>query len=242
MVKEKFKLPRSSYDELCKIIKSYGSLTKPASLEEVSKISRIGKTTISDNNAFLMAVGIIEGGNKKTATEKGQKLASALMHDQLLEIANGWRTIIENNDFLNKMILAVRIRKVMETSNFEAHIAYSSGEAKSAKVMTGSRTVIDILRTSGLVKEDGDRVVPAEVDVTQKTSVTAELKSDALIAKAPPLQVATPTGVSLHIEVRIDAKPSELEGLGEKLKDLIKSLSKIDSEQKELVDNAEREA
>ena len=37
MPDDKVKLPRSSYDELCKIIKAYGRISKPASLDEVTR-------------------------------------------------------------------------------------------------------------------------------------------------------------------------------------------------------------
>ena len=68
------------------------------------------------------------------------------------QISSSWRDIVENSEFLNKMVLAVKIRKSMEVSSLESHIAYSAGEAKSKPVMTGSRAVIDILKVSGLIK------------------------------------------------------------------------------------------
>jgi hypothetical protein len=80
MTQEKFKLPRSSYEELCKIINAYGGTSNPASLDDIYKSSGVGKTVISANNKFLLAVEIIEGGVKKSATEKGRKLALALIH------------------------------------------------------------------------------------------------------------------------------------------------------------------
>ena len=69
---EKVKLPRSSYEELCKIIKAYGQLTEPAPLDEISALSTIPRTGVSANNAFLSYAQIIEGGNKKAATSAGR--------------------------------------------------------------------------------------------------------------------------------------------------------------------------
>lgn len=58
------------------------------------------------------------------------------------------------------MRTAVEIRKSMEGSAFEAHIAYSAGEAKSSQVMTGARTVIDILRAAAAVTEKDGQLTP----------------------------------------------------------------------------------
>lgn len=218
---EKFRLPRSSYEELCKIIRAYGRLEKPASLAEVTQVSGIGKTLVSSNNTFLKAVEIIEGGMKKNATDKGRELARALEHDLPEQITKVWREVIEDSDFLSRMVAAVRIRKGMDISSLETHIAFSAGEPKSKSAMTGARTVIDIFRISDLVKEEDDKIVPAEELVRapqEKPVVSAE--------ETAAVDVPTPPGVSLRIDVRIDAKPSELEGLGEKLKSLIESLSK----------------
>jgi hypothetical protein len=114
----------------------------------------------------------------------------------------------------------------MEISSLEAHIAYSAGETKTPNVMTGARTVIDLLLTSGLVREDNDRIIPVEIALGEETITTAEKKSAPSTIKVPTTEVTTQPDVSLNIEVHIDAKPSELDGLGEKLNALIKTLSK----------------
>ena len=239
MAQEKFKLPRSSYEELCKIIKAYGHLDKPASLEAVARPSGIGRSIVSANNTFLSAVEIIEGGKNKIATDKGRKLAQALEHDIPEGITSAWRAIVEGSDFLNKMILAVRIRKGMEIASLEAHIAYSAGEPKAKQVMTGARTVIDILRNSGLVKEEDDRIIPEEITPAAEDIPAQEGKPTPSITKVPTVEVSTPSGVSLHIELRINAKPSELEGLGEKLKILIENLSKNGNKGRKVNEGAE---
>ena len=77
MAEDKFKLPRSSYEEICKIIKAYGRLSQPASLDEVAKLCAMNRTAISANNAFLANIEVIEGGQKKSATQKGRDLAQA---------------------------------------------------------------------------------------------------------------------------------------------------------------------
>ena len=235
MAEDKLKLPRSSYDELVKIIRAYGR-TKEGSNDDIAQLSGIGRTRISANNAFLVGVEIVEGGRKKSPTPKGIELARDLEHESQEEISRAWKKIIEENDFLNKMVQAVSVRKGMEVSQLENHIAYSAGEAKSKEVMTGSRTVIDILRVSELVSENGDRVVPSvsltKVVADPSTIARPIVTQDTVFQKTQEIAIQpvssdkiSPTGVSLHIEVRINANVDELVDLGEKLNLLIRSLS-----------------
>jgi hypothetical protein len=241
MGQEKFKLPRSSYPELCKIIQAYGNLEKPDRLDALTRGSGIGKFTISANAAFLSAVEIIEGGKYKIATDKGRKLAKALEHELSEEIMKAWRTVVEGNEFLNKMVMAVRIRKGMEISSLEAHIAYSAGEQKAQQVMTGTRTVIDILRNSGLVKEANDRIVAEDIIAVEEPVSQPEGKPTKSETELAIREVSKTAGISLHIELRINATPAELEGLGEKLKAMIEDLSKGEAKVENTDENAVQE-
>jgi hypothetical protein len=228
MPDDKLKLPWSSYDELCKIIKAYGRLVKPASLDEVNSLAGVGATVISANNAFLSSINVIEGGKAKVATSKGKELSAALEHNIPDQVQKQWSRIAQENEFLNKMRVAVQIRRSMELSAFEAHIAYSAGEAKSSQVMTGARTVIDILRAAGAVLEKDGQVVPGEPlsaaywpreENEAPASETQELPAGMNLQ--PILGQTGSAGVLVKIELRIDAKPSELEGLGEKIRKLL---------------------
>jgi hypothetical protein len=221
MQDEKVKLPRSSYEELCKIIKAYGRMEKPATLDEVNALAGVGKTVVSANNSFLAFTGLVEGGKAKSATVLGKKLAHALEHEIPEEIQVSWKDVIENSEFLRKMTLALKIRKTMEESAFISHIAYSAGEPKSPSVTTGARTVIDILRESGFVNE-------AEGKLTSTESAS----TSGLVSPAPPYTPPVPGGESprkemgpglmLHIELRIEAKPSDLDDLAPRLKKFLK--------------------
>lgn len=230
MAEDKVKLPRSSYEELCKIIKAYGRLTQPASLDAVSKLCAMGKTVISANNAFLANIGIIGGGKAKSATSKGEDLAKALEHDIPTQIQQNWARVIHENEFLNKMAVAVKIRKTMESSALEAHIAYSAGEAKAGPVMTGARAVVDILRAAGVVREVNGQLVadepigpvmPQAPDVRDQPTAIKPLVSKEIVY---PGGAPSATGISLAIQLRIDAKPGELKGLGIKIKALLREI------------------
>jgi hypothetical protein len=140
------------------------------------------------------------------------------------------------------MVQAVQIRKGMEISSLVSHIAYSAGESKSPQVMTGARTVINILLKSGLVHEDNDQIIPEEISPSEESGTTAEKERAPSTIKLPSTEVSTPPGVSLNIEVHIDAKPSDLDdGLGEKLKALIKTLSSNVPEGEKSGESAEQE-
>ena len=189
MAEEKVKLPRSSYEEICRIVKAYGSVTSAASLDEIQSRSGVGKTVVSANNSFLSATEIIEGGQSKIATQKGRDLAKALTHEIPGEIQKAWDRVVRENGFLNKMALAVKIRKSMDSSTFETHIAYSAGEAKSSQVMTGARAVVDILRAAGVVNEHDGQLIASEPESTQQDDGTLEF---------PVLQGVTSPAIRHH--------------------------------------------
>ncbi|MDF1551542.1 MAG: hypothetical protein P1P84_00705 [Deferrisomatales bacterium] len=228
MAEAKFKLPRSSYEEICKIIKAYGRLKDPSSLDDVAKYCAMNKTAISANNAFLANIELIEGGRAKAATMKGRALAKALEHELPDEMQENWLTVVQDNEFLEKMAAAVKIRGRMESSALESHIAYSAGEAKSGPVMTGARAVVDMLRAAGVVREhDGQLVASAGTSASEQSlhSEGGALQpsgSSEQVQHEVSRQSALPSkGASVHIELRIDAKPSELDGLGEKIRKLM---------------------
>ncbi len=124
---EEFPLPGSSYKELIKIIQGYGRIGTEASLADVAKLTAMNETGISANNRFLIAIGVVKTGKKKAITPIGAELATALEHNLPEEIAARWRAIIDATDFLQKVIAAVRIRKGMDESSLESHVAYSAG-------------------------------------------------------------------------------------------------------------------
>ena len=243
MADDKIKLPRSSYEELSKIIKAYGRYDKPVSLDEISHATGINRTVVSGNNGFLSYIGVIEGARNKQITNPGRILSHALMHEIPEEVEKGWRAIVHENDFLSKMLLAVRIRKGMEVNALQSHIAYSAGLPKNGATSTGARAVIDILRSSGLVSESDDKIVPVESqeERREESSTTSVRLSPTtgnleITSNRPTFEIGrAPTGfggVSINIQLRIDAKPEELDGLGSKLRQLLEDLTPHDDEQK----------
>jgi hypothetical protein len=232
MAEEKFKLPRSSYEELTKIIKAYTHFEKPASLDDISKLTGVHPTVISANAGFLTNLGIIESGAKKTNTEIGKTLGRALEHEMPDEIRMCWRNIVANCDFLDKLLSSIKIRNGMDESTLESHIAYSAGQPKRADMMTGARTIIDILRAAELViAEDGKYVVnskiPEQKNYTQCIPCENVATKDIVPLNQKIIEkigYGNNTVINLNISFNIDCKPDDLENIGKKLKSIINDI------------------
>jgi hypothetical protein len=230
MPDEGFKLPGSSYEELAKVIRAYGHLTQPANLDDVKGVSGIHTTVISGNNGFLLGMGILEGGKKKTLTEKGRSLARALEHEIPEEVEKGWREIVLASEFCQKILSAVAVRNGMDLLTLQSHVAYSAGQPKTSPVMTGARSVIALLQTAGLLREEDGKFIT--VSPEQAAVASGELQVDS------PKPGTTPTpgpriapsvrggdGLSIVIQLQVQCTAAELDTLGPKLRALVKQIA-----------------
>lgn len=231
MSEEKFKLPRSSYEELTKIIKAYAQFQEPATLDDVSKTVGLNPTIISANVGFLVGTEILEGGAKKQPTTKGKSLGRALDHDMPDEIRNHWRVVVQDCDFLTRLVTAVRIRRGMDDATLQSHIAYSAGQPKKSYIMTGTRTVIDILRAAGFLEEKDGKLTAVDQNFSE-----SELRSSAGASTEKPLmdspivfEQRDPPGksfrVNVNIAIKIECTPDNLDGLGARIREVIDDLS-----------------
>ncbi|MBL1268427.1 MAG: hypothetical protein COA87_018175 [Halomonas sp.] len=249
MTAEKFKLPSSSYEELTKIIKAYGHFSAPAELGEVSKLIGMDPTVISRNVGFLLELAILEPGRKKTVTSVGRNLAQALEHEMPDEIRKNWRDIVSETEFLNKLITSIKIRNGMEEGTLQSHIAFSAGQPKKPAVMTGARTVVDILRASELIREQDGKIILAKIE-EESESESEKLKSTASDFHQPtrPLSFVSHPQVSkvvaeesysgnpqikININVTVDCSAEDLDTLGEKLNRIIKDVNRENREDEE---------
>ncbi len=246
MSEKAFKLPGSSYDELTRIIQSYGRSEKPVSLAEVAQVARMNSTVISRNNGFLVSAGIIQGERAKRPTLGGMRLAHALQHENSRETAVIWREIVESTDFLSKMLAAIRVRRGMDVSTFRSHLAYSAGEPKNSITMAGAGAVIEILVRAGLISQNNDQLLPVDAAIYEPnehddTNVEQQDPRPTPISPAGA-HVAPPTGhvnISINIDVSLVVKPSELDGLGARLRRLVDEIasSACDEEDTKIGDN-----
>ena len=232
MSDEGFPLPSSSYKELIKIIQGYGRIAAEASLGDVAKMTAMNETVVSANNKFLIATGVVKGGKKKTITSLGAELASALQHELPDEISAKWRAIVEANDFLHKVIAAVRIRKGMDESSLESHVAYSAGQPKTPVVATGARTVVDIIKAAGLLKDEAGNLIatsPEPRTIPETVEKSFSISDSMLMEDSVQAQVSPATrfgGVQLSIDVTVQCTLNDLTDLGHKLRKVIQDFNK----------------
>lgn len=231
MPDDSFQLPRSSYDELRNIIVAYGHLSEPGSLQDVSEYGGMSTTTVSRNNGFLISTGVLEAGKKKALTKPGTRLADAIEHDIPSEVAKRWQDIIAESDFLQKILAAVKIRKGMERSALESHVAYTAGEKKTTRVMTGASTVIDILMEAGLLtQEDGKLVVDQEAPPDLREPAEDEPRRDQFADSkgVPPTTTAQLTSklaegvqVNINIDISVQCGVEDLDDVGKQLRGIL---------------------
>jgi len=234
---EEFPLPNSSYKELIKIIQGYGRIGTEASLADVARLTAMNETGISANNKFLVAIGVVKGGKKKTITPIGAELATALEHELKEEAGAKWRAVVEATDFLQNVVAAVRIRKTMDESSLESHVAYSAGQPKTPAVATGARTVVDILTAAGLLKEEGGTLTavapePRSIPETVEKSLSISdsmTGADSTTVQGSFVRATRITGgVQLNIDVTVQCTPADLEDLGRKLRKVLKDFNELE--------------
>jgi hypothetical protein len=229
MADEVFKLPGSSYTELVKIIRAYGHAPDEAVPKDVADRASMDPTQVSRNNGFLLSIDVISGGKKKSLTPNGRALAQALDFEMPDQIEAAWRVVASESDFLRKIGSAVRIRGGMELSSLRNHVAYTAGEPKRPKSLTGAGSVVDVLQAAGLLREqDGKIVVTSEGFQPSPEGEMAEdeRRRTKLDAERAKIQHDVPAvhGQPISIQIRIDCKPEDLDELGPKLRALMDSL------------------
>ncbi len=238
---EEFPLPGSFYKELIKIIQGYGRIGSEASLSDVAKLTAIGETIVSGNNKFLVAVGIVKGGKRKAITSLGAALATALEHNLQDEISAKWRAVVESTDFLQKVIAAVRIRKGMDESSLESHVAYSAGQPRTPAVATGARAVVEILTAAGLLKEESGTLIstipeprPIQETVGESLSIVDPAAGTGSfihgsLTRSTSVRTSSVGTIQLRVDVTVQCTPTDLDDLGRKLRKMIRDFSEAES-------------
>lgn len=170
-----YKLPVSSYDELIKIIKVYGSgkVGVPVSLDDLVKSSGMSKTIISKNNGFLVQLGLVSEGNKKAPSEMCKKLANAYNMNLQEQIVNIWREIINQDEFITKMISVIGIKGKLSKNDYVNHIVFSSNCGSGAGYKAGAAAIIEILKIINAVCEYDGNIMLGDTDISIKDNRNA---------------------------------------------------------------------
>lgn len=227
---ETFKLPVSSYEEVLKLIQAYAGVKDGValSLDQINQATGVPRTIVSKNNGFLVQVGLITEGNKKAATDTGRYLGRAYASKVDYEVERIWKEIISNNDFLSRMISAVRIRNGMDRTNFVSHIIYSSGLKDSKESRTGAGALIEIMKSVNVLDEvDGKLLVKDSLENNQGDNVENHSEQNPHFESSSQMaSVSLSTGShAVTINVNINCTVGELDELAAKLKALLDTLS-----------------
>lgn len=176
-----FKLPESSYEELVKVIKAYATEQEgeAVSLDRIANKTGMDKTTVSRNNAFLVAIGIVSNGKRKAVTEQGKKLGKAYTFEVMEEVEKTWQDLIFACDFTKSMYEFVQIRGQISRTDFVSHILFSTEGKNTNKVRAGANALVEIFfRAKMLVEKDGKITLfkndEMEVQTDAETNVTFE--------------------------------------------------------------------
>jgi hypothetical protein len=254
VAEEKFRLPGSSYDELAKIIRAYGSLGGEASPAQVGSLTGKHETQVSRNNRFLLSMGIIEGGpGARRISQRGTNLALALEHGIEENVSASWRALCQENEFIQRVLSAVRVRQGMDRPTLNSHVAYTAGQSKTNTTMAGANALVDILLVAGLLAEENGRLVQAapsaiasEEEESKETSVFRVIGEQSVQAGPSAIRFTSPgfgsaTGTTTNLgyywpqfgrvpfEVRLNLEvrcsPDELPALAPKIRQLIQDIT-----------------
>ena len=178
---DKLSLPVSSYDQLTKLIEGYSHGSENMSLDDLANLVGMGKSRISGNHKFLVELGLIAGGQKKSATPLGKNLGRALEHNQEDDTRSFWQEAIQGNAEMSKLITTISIQRGMPTENLVSHILYISGQKNSKNTRAGARTISDILVFSGLLEDqDGELKVAEPINKENEAPEPLDNSSEAL--------------------------------------------------------------
>ena len=235
MLKIKFNLPHSHYEELTEVIKAYSHHSQPAGTDEVSRLVGLRPTVLKGNVGFLIAVDILEPGTMKALTPAGRKLAHALERDSPVDIRMWWRRIILHNGFLKDLLSAIKIRDGMDQQALESHIVDSAGYPETMGYLSNARTLIDILKAAELIVERNEEYILETVGLGQHDGLgpavqrAADVGNAQTVEQEPPAvrtRIAQPQTqangvVQVSIQVNINCPPVDVEDLVERLRRML---------------------
>ena len=230
MAEREFRLPGSPYEELVNIIVAYGTRDEAARPGDVGKLDSVHQSSVSRNNGFLTEIGVLQGATKKLITRRGRALALALARKDREEIRQSWRAIVATNEFLQNVVAAVKLREGMLYPTVQAYIAHAAGQPRNKPVMTGAGAIVEILKTSGLLREEAGELVATfdgELDPVEDGFATDELSDEAVDESEPVVSATMEAGegaaVKIHLHVQCTA--DDLEDLAPRLRALLRGLS-----------------
>lgn len=224
---DKLVMPGSGYNKVTKII--HGYLTRNSEgleLNEIASRSGIHRDVITRSNGFLTSVGIIGGGNQKSLTARGRKLALAIEHDDSEEIKKQWRGLVQEASVLEPIIQLIKVQKKATKSVWESKILQALELKTNTRTGTGIACLLTILEIADIVKKDGQEYSFYNTNINEvqeehgksegesRGEVNPELPG-ALDGTKPAEKRLDSGHPSVHIDIQIhissDAKPDQID-------------------------------
>ena len=91
-----------------------------------------------------------------------------------------FKKMIENNEFLTRMMSAIKIRNGMDKTALINHILYSAGSTTSASKV-GANTIIEIFKDAGMVREEDGKILAVEkenvIDTNEEIEQNNKIKT-----------------------------------------------------------------
>ncbi|MCJ7497560.1 MAG: hypothetical protein MUO78_05445 [candidate division Zixibacteria bacterium] len=224
---EKFSLPESSFNVVKQIIRAafkcapqQGSIT----LDEIAQTAALHRTLVSSNNKFLKSIGVLQGTKTFEMTDIGRELGLAIDHSDTNLSEQTLRKIVKSNEFLLRMLDAIRIRGSMETESFTSHIAISAGVPKEPRFLTGARTIIDLLLEANLLEKEDD-TLKAKEEVSKDIRFTPETlekeESELPPAKETPGMTKPIVNINININLSFEELRENVDLLRQKIRSIL---------------------
>jgi hypothetical protein len=226
MAEREFRLPGSPYEDLVNIIVAYGTRDEATSGGDVGKLDSVHQSSVSRNNAFLTEIGVLQGESKKLITRRGRSLAVALARKDRVEVRSNWRAIVAASEFLQNVVSAVKLREGMLYPTVQAYIAHAAGQPRNKPVMNGAGAIIEILKASGMLREEAGELVatfderPEDVALEDAPAQVSDT-IDAVVTVGE----AAGTSPTVSIQLQVRCTPDEIDDLAPRLKALLRELS-----------------
>jgi hypothetical protein len=226
MAEREFRLPGSPYEDLINIIVAYGTRDEATSGGDVGKLDSVHQSSVSRNNAFLTEIGVLQGESKKLITRRGRSLAVALARKDRVEVRSNWRAIVAASEFLQNVVSAVKLREGMLYPTVQAYIAHAAGQPRNKPVMNGAGAIIEILKASGMLREEAGELVATfderpEVVALEDAPAQVSDTIDAVVTVGE----AAGTFPTVSIQLQVRCTPDEIDDLAPRLKALLRELS-----------------
>ena len=242
MTEEGFRLPGSGYEELVNIIVAYGTRDGASNPGDVGKLDPAHQASATRNNAFLTGIGVLRGGDKKLVTDRGRALARSLWRGTPEEARRRWREIVSTDEFLQNIVSAVKLRNGMTRHALLAYIANAARVPRNKPTMSGAAAVVEILKASGLLRENEGRLVASfgeppvpdddlpedpRTDPEGEVGLSFPPTDEDPVDISESVSVEAPRGVEARvvIQVQVRCAADEVEELGPRLRKLLDDLS-----------------